>query len=101
MSRVDALDLVKPDLLDLAQSQQLDEELFGLESAVPKAYPMKDMTTRTIAETFLREYISRLGIPSQLTTDRGTQFESRMMEKLNKLLGIQRIRTTAYPNIFS
>ena len=62
----------------------------------PEAYPMKDMTTRTIAETFLREYISRFGIPSQLTTDRGTQFESRMMEELNKLLGIQRIRTTAY-----
>ena len=34
MSRVDALDLVKPDLLDLAQSQQLDEELFALKSAV-------------------------------------------------------------------
>lgn len=57
---------------------------------------MRDMTARTVAETFVREYVARFGVPLQITTDRGSQFESKLMAEVNNLLGASRIRTTAY-----
>lgn len=62
----------------------------------PEAYPISNMTATTIAKTFVEQYISRFGIPLKLTTDRGSQFESKLFTELTKLLGTHRIRTTAY-----
>lgn len=62
----------------------------------PEAYPMPDMSAKTVAKTFVTNYVSRFGVPQFMTTDQGTQFESHLMEELNKMLGIQRIRTAAY-----
>lgn len=50
----------------------------------------------TVAEAFVNTWIARFGIPSTITTDRGSQFESRLWEHLMQLLGTVRIRTTAY-----
>lgn len=62
----------------------------------PEAFPIKDMTAETVARTFVQHFVSRYGCPEIITTDRGTQFESRLMAELNRLLGIKRIRTTSY-----
>lgn len=62
----------------------------------PEAYPLKQMTAETVAETFVREYVSRFGVPDVLTTDRGRQFESELFRQLTTLLGVERIRTSAY-----
>lgn len=62
----------------------------------PEAYPLKDMSARTIAQTYVREYVSRFGVAESITTDQGRQFESKIMEELFNLLGSKRIRTTAY-----
>lgn len=62
----------------------------------PEAFPMKDMTAITVAKTFIQGYISRYGSPETISTDQGAQFESHLMAELNKLLGINRIRTTSY-----
>ncbi|GFS73224.1 pol polyprotein [Trichonephila clavipes] len=40
--------------------------------------------------------IARFGVPTTITTDQGHQFESSLFLALARLLGLQRIRTTAY-----
>lgn len=62
----------------------------------PEAYPIPDMSVATIAKTFVEQYVSRFGTPLEITTDQGSQFESKLFEKLTNVLGTHRIRTTAY-----
>ena len=49
-----------------------------------------------MAQAFVTGWISRYGVPSTITTDRGQQFESALWTQLMRLLGTQRIRTTSY-----
>lgn len=62
----------------------------------PEAYPLKDITSDTIAKTFVAQYISRFGVPSIITTDRGSQFMSKLFGSISKLIGTHHIRTTSY-----
>lgn len=62
----------------------------------PEAYPIRDMTAQTVAKTFVGQYVSRFGVPLIVTTDQGSQFESKLFSELGKLLGTHRIRTTSY-----
>lgn len=62
----------------------------------PEAIPIQDVKAETIAKAFFLNWISRFGVPLKLTSDQGRQFESELFTELNKLLGIQKFRTTAY-----
>lgn len=62
----------------------------------PEAWPLADMSAETVAATFFREWVSRFGCPSVLTTDQAKNFESALLSELNKLTGTTRQRTTAY-----
>ena len=62
----------------------------------PEAYPLKDITSDTIVKIFIQNYISRFGIPLQITVDRGSQFTSNLFSNLTNILGIQKSHTTAY-----
>lgn len=58
--------------------------------------PMVDIRAETIAATFYAGWIARFGVPENITSDQGRQFESTLFHELTSLLGAQRIRTTAY-----
>ncbi|KYN28018.1 Pol polyprotein, partial [Trachymyrmex cornetzi] len=60
-----------------------------------EAFPLKNVRSKTIAETFLNQVISRHGVPLEVHTDQGRNFESRIFRELSRLLGIKKTRTTA------
>lgn len=62
----------------------------------PEAIPITDTKAETVAKAFFLQWIARFGVPLRLTTDRGVQFESELFSNLNRLLGINKLHTTAY-----
>lgn len=61
-----------------------------------EAYPMPDQTAQTVVDTFYSHWVSRFGVPDQITTDQGRQFESELFHLFSKILGSHKLRTTAY-----
>jgi len=59
-----------------------------------EAFPLRNIRTKTIAEVFVNQVIARFGVPLELHTDQGRNFESRMFLDLTQLLGIKKTRTT-------
>ena len=59
----------------------------------PKAIPI---TAETVVQAFINGWVSRLGVPSTIATDRGRQFESHLWKNLMSFLGCKRACTTAY-----
>lgn len=57
---------------------------------------LHDITTSTIVTEFISQYVARYGVPLTLTTDRGSQFESKFFNELSKWLGVKHASTTAY-----
>ena len=62
----------------------------------PEAIPITDITAETVVQAFISGWISQFGVPSTVTTDRGSQFESALWKQLMQLLGCKRMRTTSY-----
>lgn len=60
------------------------------------AIPMREMKAEDCAKAFLRQWISRYGVPGDITSDRGRQFISELWRGLNDMLGITHNITTAY-----
>ena len=62
----------------------------------PEAYPLPNMQADTVARVFLHNWICRIGVPHQIHTDQGTQFESQLFQELCKVLEVSKSCTTAY-----
>ena len=60
------------------------------------AIPLVDMTGRLCARALLRHWISRHGVPSDITCDRGRQFTSDLWKELNEILGISGVSNECY-----
>ena len=62
----------------------------------PEAIPLNDISAKFVAQALILDWISRYGVPTTITTDRGRQFESHLFQELSRILGIKRTRTTSY-----
>ena len=62
----------------------------------PEAIPISDITASTVAQALVSGWVSQFGVPTTITTDRGSQFESSLWSALMKFLGTTRIHTTSY-----
>ena len=61
----------------------------------PEAIPMKGIDTIECAEE-LANIFSRIGIPQEILSDRGSQFVSDLMREISRLLSVRQLQTTPY-----
>ncbi|PIK39792.1 Retrovirus-related Pol polyprotein from transposon [Apostichopus japonicus] len=61
-----------------------------------EAFPLKDQSAETVADTLVTDFVSRFGVPKQIHTDQGRNFESNLFKELCQLLGVDKTRTTPY-----
>ena len=62
----------------------------------PMAVPMSDITAESVVDAFSHGWVQTFGVPSTITTDRGSQFSSDIFKQLTRLWGIKVIMTTPY-----
>lgn len=60
----------------------------------PHPVPLRDVSSETVARTFIKTWISFLDTPATVTTDRRPQF-TFLFRDLTRLLGCSHLRTTA------
>ena len=49
-----------------------------------------------MADVLVHGFISRFGVPTQIHSDEGAQFESKFFQALCDLLGMEKTQTTPY-----
>lgn len=60
----------------------------------PEAYALPDHEAETVAAVLVDEFFTRFGVPGELHSDQGREFESRVFRRCCELLGVQKTRTT-------
>ncbi|KAI4896495.1 hypothetical protein NFI96_004225 [Prochilodus magdalenae] len=60
----------------------------------PEAYAVPDQGAVTTAEVLVQEFFCRFGVPEELHSDQGRNFESEVMAGVCRILGIHKTRTT-------
>ena len=61
-----------------------------------EAVPLTSITAVDCAQALLRAWVSRFGVPQDVTTDQGAQFTSALWSELMATLGVKALRTTSY-----
>ena len=60
----------------------------------PEAYPLPNHKVAMVAEVLVNEYLSRFGVPEELHSDQGREFESAVFKEYCQLLSIRKTHTT-------
>ena len=61
----------------------------------PEAVPLPGIEAERVAEALFNMF-TRLGFPSEILTDLGSQFTSEVMKEVSRLLSMRMLNTTAY-----
>ena len=61
----------------------------------PEAVPVRTIDAVTVAEELMKLF-SRVGIPREILTDQGSNFQSQLLHELYRLLHIDALRTSPY-----
>ena len=62
----------------------------------PVAVPLVDITAQSVVDGFVFGWIQTFGVPSTITSDRGSQFSSAVFQQLTRTWGIKTIMTAPY-----
>ncbi|GFY00934.1 hypothetical protein TNCV_1363401 [Trichonephila clavipes] len=62
----------------------------------PEAYPIPDQEASFVAEVLVQHWISQFGVPLQLHSDQGRNFNFAVSKRLCEILAIVKTRTTAF-----
>ena len=87
------------DILKLPVTERGNEYILLIEDYFSKwieAFPLKRTIAPSVAQCLLNGWISRFGCPCTILSDQGSEFESKLFKCLNDMLGIKKLRTTAY-----
>ncbi|KAL7291593.1 hypothetical protein TKK_0014634 [Trichogramma kaykai] len=90
-----ALDIVGP----LPKSKNNFEYILTMQDNFSKfclAVPLVDITAVSVADAFIKRFISIFGSPKVILTDQGSNFMSSLMKRLPKRFKIKQIKTTPY-----
>ena len=90
-----AVDLVGPIEPRASDGSRYILTIVDYATRYPEAVALKNIDSVTVAEALLSVF-SRVGIPKEILSDRGTQFTSDIMKEFHRLLAIKSITTTPY-----
>ena len=90
-----AMDLVGPIYPASERGRRFILTIMDYATRYPEAVALSNIDAETVAEALLEVY-SRIGIPSEVLTDMGTQFTSSVMREVSRLLAIKQLTTTPY-----
>ena len=61
-----------------------------------EAIALPNQEAETVARAFVEEFICRFGVPKELHTDQGRNFEANLMKEVCRLLGVKKTRTCPF-----
>ena len=93
-SRV-AIDLVGPITPASGRGHRWILTLVDIATRYPDAIPLKSITTEAVAESLV-DIFSRVGIPDEILSDRGSQFTSDVMREVGRLLSVAQLHSSIY-----
>ncbi|XP_053378575.1 uncharacterized protein LOC128548173 [Mercenaria mercenaria] len=59
------------------------------------ALPIRNQEATTVAKNFVEKFVTVFGVPKQIHSDQGTNFESNVFREMCEILGSEKTRTTA------
>ena len=90
-----AVDLVGPIQPATDRENRYILTLVDFASWYPEAVAQKGIEAERVAEALV-DMFCRLGVPSEMLTDMGTQFTSELMAETSRLLSFRQLTTTPY-----
>ena len=72
-------------------------DICGSFSKFAEAFPIPNKKAVTVARVLVEQVFPRFGIPIQILSDQGKEFDNNLLKGLCDVLGIDKIRTKPYP----
>lgn len=90
-----AVDIIGPLIPSSERGHRYIVTLVDFATRYPEAIALKRIDTEAVAEALV-EIFSRVGVPKEILSDRGSQFTSEMMAEVSRLLSLRQLVTTPY-----